>query len=179
MKFQLIPAKNQKFDIGRTINFAKCDCKECDFMHCPKNNYAVKMVQKKYTIKEYFEENKTEIMKRGHISDYFNYDTVADIFDSCISGFPKGTYWQPCGHEHVVSVSLCTQNRSRYGEDFIDKAEVDLQYKPFVVSCFTGCTDAQEKLANKISKIFQELAALFEEEQVTREKLEVNNGMQL
>lgn len=42
MKFQLIPAKNQKFDIGRTINFTKCDCAKCDFMRCPKNNYAVK-----------------------------------------------------------------------------------------------------------------------------------------
>lgn len=47
MEFKLIPAKNQKFDIGRTINFTKCDCEKCDFMHCPKNNYALKMVQKK------------------------------------------------------------------------------------------------------------------------------------
>lgn len=36
MKFKLIPAKNQKFDVGRTINFTKCDCEKCDFMHCRK-----------------------------------------------------------------------------------------------------------------------------------------------
>ena len=58
MEFKLIPAKNQKFDIGRTINFTKCNCEKCDFMHCPKNNYALKMVQKKYTVQEFFNENK-------------------------------------------------------------------------------------------------------------------------
>lgn len=170
MKFQLVPAKNQRFDIGRTINLAKCNCTKCDFMHCPKNNYAVKMVQKKYTIKEYFDENKEEIMKHHCIDNYINYDTVTDILDSCIGGFPKGTYWRPNGFECVSGIYLCTQNRSKYGEDFINKAEVGLDSLNFNVYCFTGCTDAQEKLANKISKVFQDLADLFDDAKAVMDK---------
>ena len=63
MKFKMIPVKNQKFEIGRTINFTKCDCKECNFMSCPKNNYCLKMTQKKYTVKEFFSENKEDMLK--------------------------------------------------------------------------------------------------------------------
>lgn len=71
MEFKLIPAKNQKFDIGRTINFTKCNCEKCDFMHCPKNNYALKMVQKKYTVQEFFNENKNEIVKKTQFKIVF------------------------------------------------------------------------------------------------------------
>ena len=46
MAFQMIPVKNQKFEIGRTINLSKCDCKECTYMNCPKHNYAVRMAKK-------------------------------------------------------------------------------------------------------------------------------------
>lgn len=46
MPFKMVPVKNQKFEIGRTINPFNCDCKKCDFMNCPKNNYAVKMTKK-------------------------------------------------------------------------------------------------------------------------------------
>ena len=41
MKLAFEPVKNQKFDIGRTINFTKCDCEVCNFMRCPKHNYAL------------------------------------------------------------------------------------------------------------------------------------------
>lgn len=37
LKFDVI--KGQKFEIGRTINPFLCDCKECDFLNCPKKNY--------------------------------------------------------------------------------------------------------------------------------------------
>lgn len=50
---EYIPVKNQKFDIGRTINPFKCDCKQCDFLHCPKNNYAVKMKRKSFTVSDF------------------------------------------------------------------------------------------------------------------------------
>ena len=41
LEYELVPVKNQKFDIGRTINFTKCKCDKCDFLHC--DNYAKKM----------------------------------------------------------------------------------------------------------------------------------------
>ena len=39
--------KNQKFDIGRTINPFKCDCEKCDFLHL-KNYINTVQHQKKY-----------------------------------------------------------------------------------------------------------------------------------
>ena len=55
--------KNQKFDIGRTINPFKCDCEKCDFLHCPKNNYAVKTKPHKYKVSEFCELWHDELIK--------------------------------------------------------------------------------------------------------------------
>ena len=153
MEFKLIPAKNQKFDIGRTINFTKCNCEKCDFMHCPKNNYALKMVQKKYTVQEFFNENKNEIVKKRSLKSYFNYETLSDFMDACVSGFPKGTYWNMDNGE---AVELVTQNRSKYGADFLPRVEVSF-YADFPITYHVGCTDKQEKLATKIKRLLEQL----------------------
>lgn len=153
MEFKLIPAKNQKFDIGRTINFTKCNCEKCDFMHCPKNNYALKMVQKKYTVQEFFNENKNEIVKKRNLKSYFNYETLSDFMDACVSGFPKGTYWNMDNGE---AVELVTQNRSKYGADFLPRVEVSF-YADFPITYHVGCTDKQEKLATKIKRLLEQL----------------------
>ena len=156
MEFKLIPAKNQKFDIGRTINFTKCNCEKCDFMHCPKNNYALKMVQKKYTVQEFFNENKNEIVKKRSLKSYFNYETLSDFMDACVSGFPKGTYWNMDNGE---AVELVTQNRGKYGADFLPRVEVSF-YADFPITYHVGCTDKQEKLAMKIKRLLEQLNGL-------------------
>lgn len=156
MEFKLIPAKNQKFDIGRTINFTKCNCEKCDFMHCPKNNYALKMVQKKYTVQEFFNENKNEIVKKRNLKSYFNYETLSDFMDACVSGFPKGTYWNMDNGE---AVELVTQNRSKYGADFLPRVEVSFCVG-FPITYYVGCTDKQEKLAIKIKRLVEQLDSL-------------------
>ena len=153
MEFELIPVKNQKFDIGRTINLTKCNCEKCDFMHCPKNNYALKMVQKKYTVQEFFNENKNEIVKKRNLKSYFNYETLSDFMDACVSGFPKGTYWNMDNGE---AVELVTQNRSKYGADFLPRVEVSF-YADFPITYHVGCTDKQEKLATKIKRLLEQL----------------------
>lgn len=153
MKFELVPAKNQKFDIGRTINFTKCDCPKCDFMHCPKNNYALKMVQKKYTVQEFFDENKEEIVKARSLCAYFNYETLTDFMDACVSGFPKGTYWNM---DFDDGIELVTQNRSKHGSDFLTRAEISF-FANFPIAHYTGCTDTQEKLAEKIQRLLRQL----------------------
>ena len=153
MEFKLIPVKNQKFDIGRTINLTKCNCGKCDFMHCPKNNYALKMVQKKYTVQEFFNENKNEIVKKRNLKSYFNYETLSDFMDACVSGFPKGTYWNMDNGE---AVELVTQNRSKYGADFLPRVEVSF-YADFPITYHVGCTDKQEKLATKIKRLLEQL----------------------
>lgn len=156
MEFKLIPAKNQKFDIGRTINFTKCNCEKCDFMHCPKNNYALKMVQKKYTVQEFFNENKNEIVKKRSLKLYFNYETLSDFMDACVSGFPKGTYWNMDNEE---AIELVTQNRGKYGADFLPRVEVSF-YADFPITYHVGCTDKQEKLAMKIKRLLEQLNGL-------------------
>lgn len=153
MEFKLIPVKNQKFDIGRTINLTKCNCEKCDFMHCPKNNYALKMVQKKYSVQEFFNENKNEIVKKRNLKSYFNYETLSDFMDACVSGFPKGTYWNMDNGE---AVELVTQNRSKYGADFLPRVEVSF-YADFPITYHVGCTDKQEKLATKIKRLLEQL----------------------
>lgn len=136
------------------------------FYALPKNNYALKMVKKKYTVQEFFDENKEEIMKHRALNDYFTYDTITDFIDACVREFPKGTYWRPCDYELVTSIYLCTQNRSKYGSDFIDKAKIDLRHNLFKVYCFSQCADTQERLANEISQKFRELYELFIIEQI-------------
>lgn len=76
MKFKMIPVKNQKFEIGRTVDPTKCDCKECNFMNCPKNNYCLKMTQKKYTVKEFFNENKEDMLKYASLYKWFKSDNI-------------------------------------------------------------------------------------------------------
>ena len=153
MKFVLEPAKNQKFDIGRTINFSNCDCVKCDFMHCPKNNYALKMVQKKYTVQEFFDENKVELVTKRSLKLYFNYENLAHSIDACVTGFPKGTYWNMDNSE---AIELVTQNRSRYGAVFLPRAKVSF-YADFPITYYTGCSDKQEKLAKKIQDLLRQL----------------------
>ena len=156
MEFKQIPVKNQKFDISRTINIAECNCEKCDFMHCPKNNYALKMVQKKYTVQEFFNENKNEIVKKRNLKSYFNYETLSAFIDACVSGFPKGTYWNMDNGE---AVELVTQNRSKYGADFLPRVEVSF-YADFPITYHVGCTDKQEKLAMKIKRLLEQLNGL-------------------
>lgn len=153
MEFKLIPAKNQKFDIGRTINFTKCDCQKCDFMHCPKNNYALKMVQKKYTVQDFFNENKDKLVKKRSLNLYFSYENLADFIDACVSGFPKGTYWNM---ENNGAIELVTQNRSKYGADFLPRVEVSF-YEDFPITYYMGCSGKQEKFAKKIQGLLRQL----------------------
>lgn len=153
MEFKLVPAKNQKFDIGRTINFAKCDCEKCDFMHCPKNNYALKMVQKKYSVQEFFNANKDNLVKKRCLKLYFDYETLCDFMDACVSGFPKGTYWNMDNGE---AIELVTQNRSKYGADFLPRVKVSF-YADFPITYYSGCSDRQEKFAIKIQGLLRQL----------------------
>lgn len=161
MKLKWEPIKNQKFDIGRTINFAKCDCEKCDYMHCPKNNYCVKMKQSKYSIEEFVAEMKDEIKKKGNIYDYLSdWDGMTEFIDACIGGFPKGTYW----NNSYGDLELVTQNRGKYGPDFDTRVEIRMS-KGFRVNYWRGCTETQEKFAQKLQKQFLKLAELCDEEE--------------
>lgn len=102
MELKFEPIKSQKFDIGRTINFSKCNCEKCDFMHCPKHNYAVKMKRVKHNFKDFWEVNAENLLSLNPIKIidtnfpekiilHLTYEQIEDIMD-CMN-FPKGTYW--------------------------------------------------------------------------------------
>lgn len=152
MEFKLVPAKNQRFDIGRTIDLTKCDCEQCNFMHCPKNNYALKMVQKKYTVQEFFDANKDQIVKKRSLRLYFDFDALADFIDACVTGFP-GTYWKMDNSE---AIELVARNRSQYGADFLPRVRISF-YPDFPITYYTGCSEKQEKLAIKIQGLLRQL----------------------
>ena len=98
MKVEYEPIKNQKFDIGRTINPFKCDCAECTFMNCPKKNYAMKMKIKKHSVDEFFNTYKEQILQLNKYKKIepvdlrLTYFLIDELVGDCIS-FSKGTYW--------------------------------------------------------------------------------------
>ena len=103
MKLEFVPVKNQKFDIGRTINPLNCDCEKCDFMNCPKHNYAVKMKRKRHTVDEYIAFYAEDLKKWGFLTDEL-LDEFMDLFS-----FPKGTYWDK--NYDRTAIQIVTFNR--------------------------------------------------------------------
>ena len=160
MKYKMDPVKGQKFEWGRTINPFNCDCEKCDFMNCPKHNYAVKMKQHKYTIKEFVDDSKNAIKEKGGLWAYLKDDEgLMDFMDACIGNFPKGTYWNPTGY----SIELVSMNRSKYGPDFDTRAEISFD-GDFPYHFYWGCTDTQEKFIKRLQKKFLELKTAYEAE---------------
>lgn len=106
MNLEFVPIKSQKFSIGRVINLSKCDCEKCNFMNCPKNNYAVKMKRKQHKVDVFWNEWESEILKLNRPKKWqynahnkynllLTYEMLCDLFDTVSFSFPKGTYWQP------------------------------------------------------------------------------------
>lgn len=169
---EYIPVKNQKFDIGRTINPFKCDCKQCDFLHCPKNNYAVKMKRKSFTVSDFFNNNREEILalnnpqEVGTIKSFtleLNYALIAELFDTMNFTFPEGTYWATDDYKwladdvnETIYKEITIVKFSRKGKE-ITLGKVNIgDGKVFDIDL----SQTQEKLANKISKALRELKDL-------------------
>lgn len=142
--------KNQKFDIGRTINPFKCDCEKCDFLHCPKNNYAVKTKPHKYKVSEFCDLWHEEIIKNHYFKA--TYDMLDDLIGDCIS-FPKGTYWSPhtsIFYDDYDGIVLQKFNR-KYEPVTIAKINLDGKITEY------DLTERQYNLAKKIANAFQEV----------------------
>lgn len=103
MKLEFVPVKNQRFNIGRTINPFICDCKTCDFMNCPKHNYAVKMKRKRFTVEEYINYYADDLKKWGFLTNEL-LNEFMDLFS-----FPKGTFWDI---SYYGTIKLVTFNRN-------------------------------------------------------------------
>ena len=104
MKLEFEPIKKQRFDIGRTINPFLCDCETCDFMNCPKHNYALKMKRKRHTVEEYINYYVDDLKKWGFLTE----DLLEEFMD--LFSFPKGTYWRK--NYSGTAIELVTFNRN-------------------------------------------------------------------
>lgn len=97
MEYKSDVIKNQKFEIGRTINFSLCNCEKCDFFNCPKKNYCLKTKPHKYSVLEFCESNINYILEKCDTSNdcknfKLTYDLLSEFLDDCVQ-FPKGLFW--------------------------------------------------------------------------------------
>ncbi len=101
LKFDVI--KGQKFEVGRTINPFLCDCKECDFLNCPKKNYAVKTRQHIYKVKEFISAYAIDLKSCRVLTS----ELIGEFLE-CFR-FPKGTYWDLA--DYGAKIRLVSFNR--------------------------------------------------------------------
>lgn len=166
------PVKGQTFDVGRTINFTKCNCEKCDFLNCP--NYAPKMKLKKFKNTKEFAAVWKQQNPEFATSVYTNHkafeELIMDFMDRMIS-FPKGLYWK-LNHswttpEEVIGVDLVRMSKTQYEKEreggFVSFACIDFEqnydrteYYAYS-SCYSYCTDSVESVADRIIKRLNEL----------------------
>ena len=143
------PKKNQKFDIGRTINPFLCDCKDCDFLRCPKKNYCVEMSKVYPTVSEYIEMFSDDLIKWQFLTD----DLLMDFME-CFR-FPKGLYWNT--NYDKTLVELIGFNRS--GSE-VFKGSVNLRTGAIVDY---DLSQAGQRLAERLSKGVKQIFQFIEE----------------
>lgn len=176
MSLEFVPVKGQTFDIGRTINFTKCNCEKCDFMNC--SNYAKKMTVKKFkNAKEFVEswkEQNPQIASTVAKSHEAFAELIEDFMDRMTS-FPKGLYWKPehswINPKEVIAIDIVRMSKTKYEReqegDFITLSSVIFKQN-FDGTHYYACnsdypysTDRSDKLAERIAdglnKVFVEL----------------------
>lgn len=159
MNLEFMPVKNQRFDMGRIINFARCDCEKCDFMNCPKNNYALKMKRKRHSVDEYIEFYDEDLKRLGFLND----ELLTEFMD--LFSFPKGTYWNP--NYDRTAIQLVVFNRKG---DEVCKGTINTRTGAIWEYDFS---EPQYKLACRISKGINKVYEFIENE---RRKDGAENG---
>ena len=144
MKLKFDTVKNQKFDIGRTINPLRCDCEKCTFLDCPKNNYSVKTKRHVYSISEFLKEHGEEIKEKRHVPLTLLEEFIGDCFS-----FPKNLYWQFSYNDKFIELS----NFSTYRVKYL-KARIDI--KTGSISDF-GMNKTQYSFVQHFAKGLQEI----------------------
>jgi hypothetical protein len=138
-----VPVPNQKFDVGRTINFVKCSMCNSElpcrnFMNC--DNYAKLYQQEPYSIQEWV----------GHFKNGFEWNVkmINHLFDSMIVKFPKGLYWDYDKYSHKIRFV-----EFRHGRE-ICVAEISMRkYEVFVIDI----SDAKLKFINKVCQTINKI----------------------
>ena len=157
---EFVPVPNQKFDIGRTINPFICDCKQCDFLHCPKNNYAVRMKLKSFLASEFFEEYKTEMLcinpvisnNREEFVLRFSDRLFTEFMDMMSFTFPKGSYWSFDEENQIVLIEKFSRRGVEIVTGYVKVSDGTIIDR--------GMSQAQINLCEKISDRLKEVKDL-------------------
>lgn len=178
--------KNQKFEIGKTINLMRCaECKhksECEgkslFLSC--GNYCPQMKTKKYKHPEDFwkvwKENNPEIVENVFEcikSDIDNplIELFTDVVD-CGATFPKGVYWRPRRYYYngIEFVKMATRTERQftgddwvaYGDVYYEDGKIRMGYAPY--SCVPWIPERVHKLIDKVYDYMNALLELWRKE---------------
>ena len=154
MKLEFEPVKNQRFEIGRTINPASCDCEKCDFMNCPKHNYAVKMKRKRHTVDEYIKYYSDDLKKFGFMTE----ELLTEFMD--LFSFPKGTYWQPNYDRTLIELVCFNRKQDEVCKGTINARtgkiwEYDFSEPQYKLAC---------RISNGIKKVYEYIDTEWEKE---------------
>lgn len=159
MEYKADVIKNQKFDIGRTINPFICDCEKCDYLNCPKGNYAVKTKPHKYKTKDFCEVWHDKLVELARNHPYFDLtqEMFTDLIGDCIS-FPKGTYWgfgavKKSAEKYEDTIYFTVTIESIVRGNVRTRAEIN-QFGDIIDK---GMNETQWKLAERISKAIQDV----------------------
>lgn len=87
MEMKFIDKKNQEYDISHVVDIMQCDCSECNFMSCPKNNYIPEKERYIYTVDEFIDINKSTLLKDG-----FTGELIIEFFEDCVK-YPSNFYF--------------------------------------------------------------------------------------
>ena len=181
MPFIREPIKNQKFELGRTINLMRCaECEhksECErksfFLSC--GNYCRKMKTKKYKRPEDFwkvwKENNPKIVENvfeciKNEVDNPLMELFADVVDYGAT-FPKSVYWRPRRYYHngVEFVRMATRAERKftrddwvaYGDVYYEDGKTRIGYAPY-----SSVPEIPERVYKLIDKVCDYMYALLE-----------------
>ena len=164
MSVEFVPVVNQRFDIGRTVNPFLCNCKTCDFKHCPKDNYVLKMKPVSHTKEETFEHFKSRFLELNNPewqhshSLIIDYDLLNDIMEYMNYKFPTNTFWSSkldfndnteFGKTEVTEIVIQKINRSG---NIVNLGEIQIKNGNVYESDFS---EQQWKLANRLGASFK------------------------
>ena len=188
MPFIREPIKNQRFEIGRTINLMKCaGCEhrsECEgkrlFLSC--GNYCPEMKTKKYKHPEDFwkvwKENNPKIVENvfecveneidGPLMELFT-----DVVD-CGVTFLKGVYWKPRSYYHngIEFVKMATRAERKlmrddwiaYGDVYYENGKIRMSYAPY--SRVPRIPESVYKLIDSVYEYMNALLELWKKDKV-------------
>lgn len=114
LELRFIKKHEQNFDVSRVVDISKCDCEDCDFLYCPKNNYTPELTRYIYSVDEFIKENRIRLLHDG-----FTGELVRDFFESCVK-YPTDYYYSLNDNGGADIVKLTGSKDKKVATIFVD-----------------------------------------------------------